>query len=73
MPGTNADRILHTITITPGISVSGLHNLLSMNPSPTRVCLKALMKHGLIKDIPDDRGHHYFVADLPEAVGVRVS
>lgn len=65
MPGTNADRILAVITVQPGISVSGLVNALKMNPSPTRVCLKALTKHGLIEDRPDNNGHHhYHVANI---------
>ncbi len=58
--GTNADRILQTITEKPGISVTGLVNALGMNPSPTRQCIKALLEHGMIEDRPDPQAHHYF-------------
>lgn len=58
-PGTNAERILTLITVNPGISVSGIATELEMNPSPTRGCIKALIKYGLIEDQPDAHGHHY--------------
>jgi predicted transcriptional regulator len=55
-----ADVILTHIKQNPGVSVSGIHRKLRLNPSPARTCIQKLVERGLIQDKGDEGGHAYF-------------
>lgn len=60
IPGTMADLILDHIRKNPGVSTSGIHRKLRLNPSPARTCIEKLLDYKLIEDKGDEGGHAYF-------------
>lgn len=62
VPGTMAENVLAHIRANPQVSVNGIVKALSLNPSPARACLKALMDRKLITDDPTEDGHHRYTA-----------
>lgn len=59
-PGTNADRILSHIRAHPGVSRNGIITALGLNPGVVRVCMRDLIKHGLVEDNRTEEGNHAY-------------
>ena len=60
LPGTNAERVLNFIALNPDTTTNKIIEKLAMNPTVARKCLKSLLEHSKIKDMPDENQHHHY-------------
>lgn len=59
-PGTHADRILAYVGSNDRTTTNGIISGLKLNPSIARKCISVLVDRGLLKDRPDENGHHHY-------------
>lgn len=62
LPNTNAATVLDYLKKNPGVSTNHLMVKLKLNPTIARKCLDGLVKHGMVRDRPDQIGHHKWSA-----------
>jgi DNA-binding MarR family transcriptional regulator len=58
--GTNAATVLEFIRDNPGTSRNSIITALELNSSVVKKVVASLIKHGLVKDAPDERGYHRY-------------
>lgn len=60
--GTLAARILDYIEENPGCSSNEVINALQTNPSPTKKCLRLLVRRRVVTDSVTEEGYHSYKA-----------